>query len=426
MSWATVARKLLMKKLEDWLTELAQALLRAQASGAPAGGTRRPASAGARAEELRPLVQAQKRRAKKDVDWLLEARPEKQVERIRRARRLHHRPAVEELLRRSHEAASRDAALAARLASLGFELTLNLLDNLEPVGGLPGMADLQAHACAMLGNAARVACDFDLARRHFNAGRFHLGRGSGDALLRADILRLEASFLKDSRQPGQALRVLAEAERLYRELGEDHKRGKVLMKKAAVLGCEGDLEGALQAHRESVKALDPIHEPHLLLIELHNLAVTYGKLGRWPEARQVLEASEDDFQECPRLARGADRIFRLWTRARVAHGLGEREAAERTYLEARSLFAATPNPYDEALVALDLARLYSEQARLDDVARLAAEVLRALRTQPLEPEALAAVSLFVETARRREAAAAVIRATAQTIERFRRCPRRPS
>ncbi len=366
---------------------------------------------------LRAEIEAQKKRAKADADWLLQARPEKRLERIRRSKRLRSRPAAEELLRRSHQVASRDAAAAESMAWLAFEITIEMMAQPAIAGGLAGLADLQAHACALLGNAARVACNFEKARGHFGVGRRHLERGTGDGLLRIEFLFLEASLHKDTRQPAKALRRLGEAEKLCRDLEENHWRGKVLMSSASVLGREGDLEGALRTHRESVEALDPAREPHVFLIELQNLATTYERIGRWEEAQKVLDASEEEFLECGQAAQSSVRLYRLWTRARIAHGLGERDQAETSYLEVRQLFRGMAKPYDEALVGLDLARLYAEETRLEDVARLAEEILAAIETQPLEPEALAAVSLFAQTARRRGAIEAAIRASVEAIER---------
>ena len=77
-------------------------------------------------------------------------------------------------------------------------------------------------------------------------------------------------------------------------------------------------------------------------------------------------------------------------------------AAERLYRETRDGFTPNRMAYDAATVSLDLAILHLRQERLADVLTLAEEMLLIFQAQDVDREALAALSLLQEAARRQE------------------------
>jgi hypothetical protein len=113
--------------------------------------------------------------------------------------------------------------------------------------------------------------------------------------------------------------------------------------------------------------------------------------------------------------------FRSWTRGRVARGLEQPELAEEYYLEAKGAFERQPNPFKAAQVALDLALLYFEQHRLQDLAAIAQETYDELCRQELHPETEQALLLFRRAAQRRQVALEVIRSAAEQLRQHQQC-----
>jgi hypothetical protein len=71
-------------------------------------------------------------------------------------------------------------------------------ERLDPsIFGEKRVADLMAAAWAELGNAKRIAEDFEGARRAFNEAWRILESGTRDSMGEALIISLEASYLKD-------------------------------------------------------------------------------------------------------------------------------------------------------------------------------------------------------------------------------------
>lgn len=92
----------------------------------------------------------------------------------------------------------------------------------------------------------------------------------------------------------------------------------------------------------------------------------------------------------------------LWLRGDIAAGRGDLAAAEQAYRETRDGFTAHQMGYDAAMVSLDLAILYLKDGRAAEVQRLAEEMLPIFQAQTVHREALAALRLFQEAARRQE------------------------
>ncbi|HSK79940.1 MAG TPA: hypothetical protein VLQ45_26035, partial [Thermoanaerobaculia bacterium] len=98
-------------------------------------------------------------------------------------------------------------------------------------------ADLEAAAWAALGNAQRMADDFEGARRSLNeAWRILEQRGTHDPMDRASLISLEASYLKDIGEFEMAESILEKALDLYRKAGDSHQQGRILFQMGDVIG----------------------------------------------------------------------------------------------------------------------------------------------------------------------------------------------
>jgi hypothetical protein len=131
-----------------------------------------------------------------------------------------------------------------------------------------------------------------------------------------------------------------------------------------------------------------------------NLTVNLIHLGHFQKAQARLEDLRD---RATLLANELDLVRVVWLDSRVAAGLGRIEEAELNLTQVRHEFHVRGLVYDEALVALEIARLLLGQGRTAKTRELALEVEPVLRSLGVEDEARRAVSLFWEAARREQA-----------------------
>ncbi len=95
--------------------------------------------------------------------------------------------------------------------------------------------------------------------------------------------------------------------------------------------------------------------------------------------------------------------------------------AEELFLEVKEGFDGLEISFNIALVLLDLAELYTEQGRVDDVAAIAEQTYAALEANNLHHEAAQALLVFITAARRKQAALGTIRKAAELLKRYQQC-----
>jgi tetratricopeptide (TPR) repeat protein len=117
-------------------------------------------------------------------------------------------------------------------------LAIAVAERLDPARiGKRHVADLQAAAWAALGNAQRIAEDFERVPHSFNeAWRLLEDEGANDPLERASLLSLEASYIKDIGEFETAESALEEALEIYRDAGDVHQQGRTLLQMGEVIG----------------------------------------------------------------------------------------------------------------------------------------------------------------------------------------------
>lgn len=369
-----------------------------------------------RLRELRPALRRQKALAGKRADALLDFPPDERIPKIRRSRtRFNNRPLAEELLRRSRGLVRREPEQAFHLAELAREAALSIAGSYESLDDQRSIRDLVAQACAHQGNAHRMLCRWSEAEERFATALGHLKRGTGSLRPRAQVLSLYGSLLRNRCKDQEALRALEEAEICYHRLGEHGLRGRTMVTRAAVLQGLEQHEPAVAVLRACIKLMDPRRDHRLLAIVHHNLARTLCNLERYEEATTALETSDELFRRVPDDEAMAP--YRLWTRAQLAQGLGQSEAAEELYRAALRDFHRWRNPLKAALVSLDLAKLCFLEERLEDLAKVVKGSYRELQSQDLQPEADEALQLLVEAAQRRQVALELIGTAARHLRR---------
>ncbi|HET9209757.1 MAG TPA: tetratricopeptide repeat protein [Thermoanaerobaculia bacterium] len=315
------------------------------------------------------------------------------------------------LVERSLEASIQDPAFGEHLG----KLALRLSDHLDRGRyGAERIADLRARAWAFVGNACRLRSDFQGAEEAFGRAYQQLKKGTLDGLERAIFLDLKASLRRDQRRFEEALRLLQRAEELFLSFGERHRAGRSLVNKSIVYNQMGDPERAVVTLRRAVELIDPEKDPRLLLCARHNLVDYTAGLGRFLEAQRL-------YREARPLYRSFNEPWvqnrRKWVRGKIAKGLGQLHRAETQFLAARDGFIAEGIPYDTALVSLELALLYAEQGRTEDLKRLAAEMVPIFASRHIHREALAALTFFRQAVEAERAGAELVAKVAAYLRR---------
>jgi tetratricopeptide (TPR) repeat protein len=357
--------------------------------------------------------------APRRVVELLEHPPERREMLMRNHPRFQTWGLLERLIERVREETFENPREALALA----RLALALADCLEAdYYGTERIEDLRGRTWGYMGNARRVASDFSGAEEAFEKALYSLRKGTGDPLERALLLDLKSSLLRDQRRFDAATHLLMRALRVYRDVGETHRAGRVLVKLSTLHEHAGTPERAIPLLHEALSLIDASREPRLLLNAQHNLITTLAEASRFMEAHGLF------MQARPVYARFPDawtQNRRRWVEGKIANGLGQAREAEAHLTAARQGFLAENAAFDTALVSLDLASLYAAQGRTAELRETAEEVLAIFSAGQIHREALAALSYLCQAAAAERASLEVVARVATFLKRLRYDPSLP-
>jgi tetratricopeptide (TPR) repeat protein len=343
------------------------------------------------------LLQLAREREQSDRDLkALLALPRQEREgRIRRARERFRSPLlIRMLLDESRARLPGEAAEAAHLADLARVV----------VQRNPAMReafDLLALASAEKANACRALSDLNLAQEIFgHVDLLVTEHGVTDSWVLARVAELKASLFKDRRRFSEAKELLAFALLHYKLANDPQRIGRVLLSAASLSFHSGDTDQAIEGIRSFLQEFPIETKSHLYLCARYNLARYLVEVGGFEEASEILETDQALFQSSPE---PWTQLRVAWLRGKIAARCGDSTTAERTFHEVRDGFIAQGIGYDAAMVCLeDLAPLYLRQGRTADVKQLAEEMYPIFHAQDVHREALAALVIFQEAARREE------------------------
>lgn len=159
--------------------------------------------------------------------------------------------------------------------------------------------------------------------------------------------------------------------------------------------------------------LDREKDGKLYLIAHHNLVMYLHELGKHHEAREQLEAAASVYRRFPE---PWVQLRKAWLEGKIAFGLGESADAESIFLKVRKGFAKAGIGFDAGLVGLDIALVYFEQGRTEELAKLAGELVPFFTAQNIHQEALAVVMLFRKAVEQGTVTRAVIEQTARALQ----------
>lgn len=304
---------------------------------------------------------------------------------VRNIPRFHTWGFLELLVQRSWETTIDSPSYSEELGRLGVLVAECL--NLD-VYKAELVEDLRARAWAYIGNSQRVRSDLQEAERSFDIASFHLKRGTRELLERAIFLDLKASLLRAQRRFDEALRLLRRAISIFLEEGDLHRAGRALVKLSTIYNYAGKSEECVSVLYRALELIDPEQEPRLLLNAWHNLSFVLAELGRFLEAQSIYRKARPLYRDFPD---AWTQNRRKWLKGKILQGLGQSAQAEMLLLAARDGFVGEGNPYDTALVSLELAVLYASQGRTNELKRLAHEMVPIFTSRNIHREALAAL-----------------------------------
>jgi tetratricopeptide (TPR) repeat protein len=295
------------------------------------------------------------------------------------------------------EASERAAAHKVDLAKERADLALYIAER------VPGEASLQAqsYSWAHIGNARRVATDFDAADEAFAQAwkLWHGGAGIEPELLPEwRLLDLEASLRREQHRFPQALALLDQARAVSG--GDPVAAARILLKKERLFNRMGDFKRALAVLKEAEEFIQATGDPNLLFALRFNCADALCRLGKWGQAAKLLpwvcELAVERSNELELVRTG-------WLQAKVAAGQGRDEDAISRLEQVSEDFTDHKLPYEAALSSLDLALLWLKSGKNEEVAQLAVAMKWIFDAKRFDEAALEALGLFCEAARQETA-----------------------
>jgi tetratricopeptide (TPR) repeat protein len=272
---------------------------------------------------------------------------------------------------------------------------------------------LQGYAWAHVSNARRVCNDLPGAEEAMVRARklWEAGEPGDQGLLnKAWLPGLEAALRRDQRRFRDALKRISEA--LALDAGE--LKPEILLMRARIHETLGAPEASTAALLEAASLIDPRREPRNAFGVQFNLALDLCHLERFKEAKARLTEVR---ALAERLGEELDLTRVLWLEGKAAAGLGRTGEALSAFEQVRGVFRQHELTFDYALVSLELAVLLLEQSRTAEVKALAEEMLQIFRMQRIEREALAALRLFCDAARRETATVDLARKLVRFLHR---------
>lgn len=273
-------------------------------------------------------------------------------------------------------------------------------------------ADFMAQVWTEIANARRIAAEWPHTEAALKRAHEHLGRGSGDPLLKARSLSITASLFFDQGQRGSAVAVLEECQKLY----EDQKAwplvARIQVKMAHTL-VESDPERAL-SFAEQALPLIPAEDTVLrwvavgiraeCLIELGEIGQALQAFHLWESLRGTHARPDADLRSNYTAARllealgyldEAEQLFETV----IAEGF-DREAYRAAFLDILYLFGLHmrrgANDKAVALCRLAIARLDVLQVGHEQLRAIWLDLMQAATLQGMRLEALAEVRDFLK------------------------------
>jgi hypothetical protein len=156
-----------------------------------------------------------------------------------------------------------------------------------------------------------------------------------------------------------------------------------------------DFSGAVAALQKAAPIIESEGDTRFLLLLRQNLAVSLCSLGRYGQAGELLPEIE---ALAAKVGNKLDELRVHWLKGRLAVGLGQQDEAAKIFFSVREGLVSQGITYDSTLVSLELAIVYLEGRRLEEVKNLARQMVSVFQSQGIHREALAALMIFRDAA----------------------------
>lgn len=372
----------------------------------------RRVSRAARLEAELEAIREEAKRAPLLLDALRGLSPEQRLLRIRNTpERFANRVLCDELFDLARACLPADPR-----GSRGWAETARAIAESYPVPYPPH----RIRAIAFQANGFRAGGDFDTALILFREARDLMDEHDVvDLELGAELHSFLGSLNTDLRRFELAADHLESAANLYRILGREEDLARVFLQLGVLHRHLGDLEAALEADHAATGLISPREDPALYLGARYNYARTLFESGRHQAARDVLAFDEDVYEA------HADQHLRIrvtWLEGEIAAATGEPASAERAFLAVLDEFVRLGDGFDGALACLDLAILYYEQGRMQELETAATRAVHLFQAHEVHRDAMAALLLLQKAALRPKLSAETIRRVARYLREAQRDP----
>lgn len=365
-----------------------------------------------RLEERVRALQDARRKARRDLRVLLRVPPAERSDKIFSARsRYRSRAFAELLVEESRHRAKDDPRQARELAALIPEIARWI----PGADVRPWRLGLEVMGRALEANALRVSGDLPAADRAFSELRHDLSRVDfDDPRAAGEAASLEASLRIDQRRFREAGRLLDRAAHCFRRAGSRRGFARALIKRANLARHEHDYAAAEGHLRDAAELLDRSRDAALYAHTIGARAACLCDLGRFDEVEAILDSQEEMLA-----AEGSrwGRLLVLDLRGRIALSRGDHATAEAAFLRVHEGALELGRGLDAALAAVDLALVYLDQSRVEELRDLAAGLLLAFKSLGVPRETLAALRLFHQAATAPEIDAARLRQVRRLLHR---------
>jgi transcriptional regulator with XRE-family HTH domain/soluble cytochrome b562 len=197
-------------------------------------------------------------------------------------------------------------------------------------------------------------------------------------------------------------------------LATPSEHGLLLLNKAKTLEEMSRFGEAVETLKYAEPLIEAAGDPRLSFALRCNMAVNLCHLDRFVEADVLLP---DVKRHVEGLGTRLDKIRVRWLEGMVAAGLGQKNEALAALREVQREFSEREIGFDFALVTLDLALVHLEQGDTSEVKALAQQMAPIFRAQGVQREALAALRLFWDAAKRETATVDLARRVLKFLHR---------
>jgi tetratricopeptide (TPR) repeat protein len=293
-------------------------------------------------------------------------------------------------------------------------------DRLDPQElGRAETVDLRSRAWAEMANAYRVNDDLPQAEAALAWAMELHSEGTSSPLLLARLADLASSLLCDQRHFAAAIRMLDHAHDLYRQEGETHEAGRVLLMKGLYTGYAGDPEQGLRLLVQGLDTIDRPRDQRLVFQTLHNILLFRVETGDLRRATRQIDLMGPLYDKYG----GPLELIKLrGIEGKIAAGLGDYERAAELFTGVRRDLDAFGLGYQAALISLDLAAVYLRLGRKADVRALIQEMVATFRSVGVEREANAALLMLSDAAERDQTTLELLSLVSAVLQRLQRGP----